>query len=279
MLKNKIKFIFFGTPQVASNTLEILKQGGLLPCLIITSTDKPVGRKMVITPSPVKNWAIKNNIPFLQPEKIDDNFLDQISKPNADLFLVVAYGKILPEKLINIPSFGTINIHYSLLPKYRGASPVESALLNGEKTTGVSIQKMVYELDSGPIIASKSIDIDTEDSKSSLFSKLTLAGGELFLDVLPDFLNNKIKLTEQKTQGATFCYKIKKEDGEIKLDDCGLNNYNKYRAFYGWPGVFFFKEIAGKKTRFKITKAKLENNKFIIEKVIPEGKKEINYYE
>lgn len=277
MLKNKIKFIFFGTPQVASDTLEILKQGGLLPCLVITSTDKPVGRKMIVTPSPVKTWAIKNNIPFLQPEKIDDNFLDQISKLNADLFLVVAYGKILPEKLINIPSFGTINIHYSLLPKYRGASPVESALLNGEKTTGVSIQKMVYELDSGPIIANRSIDISIEDNKNTILNKLIRIGGELFLEILPDFLNNKLELSQQKTQDATYCYKIKKEDGEIKLDGCDLNNYNKYRAFYGWPGVFFFKEIDGKKTRFKITKARLENNKFVIQKVVPEGKKEIDY--
>lgn len=277
MLQNKIKFIFFGTPTVASDTLEILKQGGLLPSLIVTSVDKPVGRKMILTPSPVKIWAEENNIPVLQPEKIDDKFFDEIIKTEADLYLVVAFGKILPEKLISHPKLGTINIHYSLLPKYRGASPVESAILFGDNITGVSIQKMVFKLDSGPIIAKQVLYIDINDNKESLRNKLVKIGGQMFLDILLDYADNKIELQNQDESNATYCHKIKKEDGEINLNGNDLENYNKYRAFYGWPGIFFFKDINGKKTRFKVTKARFENNKFIIEKVIPEGKKEIDY--
>ncbi len=277
MSQNKTKFIFFGTPTVASETLEILKQEGFLPSLVVTSIDKPVGRKMILTPPPVKIWAEANNIPVLQSEKIDNKFFDEIIKTETDLYLVVAFGKILPEKLINYPKFGTINIHYSLLPKYRGASPVESALLAGDNKTGVSIQKMVFKLDSGPIIAKQVLAIDINDNKESLRKKLVKIGGQLFLDILLDYMDNKIELQNQDESDATYCHKIKKEDGEISLNGNYLENYNKYRAFYGWPGIFFFKEINGKKTRFKITKARLENNKFIIEKVIPEGKKEIDY--
>lgn len=277
MTKNNLNFVFFGTPEVASKTLEILKQAGYFPSLIVTSVDKPEGRKMVMTPSPVKIWALQNNIPIFQPEKIDENFIEKIEQLNFDLSIVVAYGKILSERLINLPRSGTLNIHYSLLPKYRGASPVESALLNGDLITGVSIQKMVYKLDSGPVVDSSSIEISLEDNRQSLRDKLIEIGGNLLIKILPDYLENKLNLIEQDDSQATFCHKIKKEDGEINIDGNDSENYNKYRAFFGWPGVFFFKEINGKKTRFKITKARYENNKFIIEKVIPEGKKEIDY--
>jgi methionyl-tRNA formyltransferase len=277
MIKNNLKFIFFGTPEVASKTLEDLKQAGYFPSLIVTSIDKPQGRKMIMTPPPVKTWALQNNIPFLQPEKIDEELIDKIQKLNFDFSIVVAYGKMLPEKLISTPKHGTLNIHYSLLPKYRGASPVESALLNGDSITGVSIQKMAYKLDSGPIIASREVEIYPEEKKEELRDRLIGIGSKLLIDVLPDYLENKLNITPQNENEATFCHKIRKEDGEIKTDGNDLENYNKYRAYFGWPGIFFFKEINGNKTRFKITKARYENDKFIIEKVIPEGKKEIAY--
>ena len=172
MSNSKINFIFFGTPDVASKTLEILKENNYLPSLIVTSIDKPQGRKMVITPSPVKIWAETNNIPYLQPTKIDDEFINKIKDLNFDLSIVVAYGKILPEKLIKTPKLGTVNIHYSILPKYRGASPVEAALLAGEEETGVSIQQMEFALDSGPILAKELAQIDINDTKDSLRTKL-----------------------------------------------------------------------------------------------------------
>lgn len=272
MTKN-FNFIFLGTPDVASQTLDILKSNGYLPSLIITSPDKPQGRKMILTPPPVKIWAEENNIPYLQPEKIDSSLIDKLSTLNLEIAIVVAYGKILPEEFIYLPKLGTINIHYSLLPKYRGASPVEAALLNGDTETGISIQQMEFKLDSGPILAEEKIEIGIDDTKETLRGKLIKIGGDLLCKILPDILSSKIEGKIQDESKATFCKKIKKEDGEINPNGDSKENWNKYRAYFGWPGVYFFKD--GK--RIKITKAKYENNSFIIERVIPEGKKEINY--
>lgn len=274
MHEQKINFAFFGTPDVSSETLEILKNNGYLPSLVITSPDKPQGRKMLLTSSPVKNWAIENNIPFLQPEKIDEDFTNKLSKENFDLFIVVAYGKILPENFINIPKFGSINIHYSLLPKYRGASPVESAILNGDKETGVAIQKMEYKMDSGPIIALEKTEILADENSVELRKRLIKIGAELLIKKLPDFINGKITLTKQDENSATYCKKIKKEDGLVDINTENAENlYNKFRAYFKWPRIFFFQK--GK--RIIITNAALENEKFVIKKVLPEGKKEIDY--
>ncbi|MEK7471456.1 MAG: methionyl-tRNA formyltransferase [Patescibacteria group bacterium] len=277
MQNKNLKFVFWGTPDIASETLEILKQNNYIPLLIITSSDKKQGRKMILTPPPVKIWAKKNNIPYIQPEKLDIKDLEN----NADLFIVVAYGKIIPENILNIPKFGSINIHYSLLPKYRGASPLESAILNGDIETGVTIQKMKYKIDSGNIIAQERVNIFPNEKAPDLRKHLIKIGGELLTNILPDFINGKTKETTQNEEGATFCKKIKKEDGLLDLNDDAIKNYNKFRAYASWPRTFFFKE----NKRIIITDAILENNpldetpgkQFIIKKVLPEGKKEIKY--
>ena len=290
MKKNNLNFIFWGTPDVASETLEILKENGYMPSLIITAPDKPQGRKMIITPPSVKVWAIENNIPYLQPEELTggersdlfkflrsdlkepgENFRGEQNIP--DFFLVVAYGKIIPEDILNLPKLGSINIHYSLLPKYRGASPVESAILNGETETGITIQKMEYKMDTGPIMVQEKVKIEPEEKAGDLRKRLIKIGGELLIKILPDFVDGKTKLTPQNENEATYCKKIKKEDGEINLSDDSVKNYNKFRAYASWPRIFFFKD--GK--RIIITDAELLNDKFIIKKIIPEGGKEINY--
>ena len=297
MQNNKLNFVFFGTPDVASETLEILKEDGYVPSLIVTSPDKPQGRKMLITPPPVKVWAEKNNIPYIQPEKPGElesifmtsshnyeprkairqeaNTRESKKAFQFDLFIVVAYGKIIPEKLINTPKFGSINIHYSLLPKYRGASPVESAILNGDTETGITIQKMEYKLDSGAIIAQEKVAILPNEKAPDLRKRLIKLGGELLVKILPEFVTGKIKETPQKEQDVTFCKKIKKEDGLVDLNDNAIINYNKFRAYAFWPRTFFFKD----NKRIIITDAELVNNKFVIKKVLPEGKKEIKYEE
>lgn len=292
---NNLNFVFLGTPEVASKTLDILKENGYLPSLIITGLDKPVGRKMIITPPPVKIWAIENNIPYLQPEKINDetirNILGTLGRSDGDgqrkfsaenfrgeqnipdCFVVVAYGKILPEEFIKIPKLGTINIHYSLLPKYRGASPLEQALLNGDTKTGVSIQQMEYKLDSGPIIAEQEVEIGIDETKEELRERLIEIGGNLLVKNLPNIISGNLNLKNQNEAEATFCKKIKKEYGLVDLNDDPKNLYNKYRAYSGWPGIYYFKD----NIRIKITKARYENNSFIIERVVPEGKKEMDY--
>ncbi|KKR69816.1 MAG: Methionyl-tRNA formyltransferase [Candidatus Nomurabacteria bacterium GW2011_GWB1_40_7] len=292
---NKLNFVFWGTPEVASETLEILKENGYLPSLIVTSPDRPQGRKMLIAPPPAKIWAIENNIPYIQPESLNqkeiwnvlrtlgrsdgdgqrkfsaENFSGEQNVP--DFFLVVAYGKIIPEDILNMPKLGSINVHYSLLPKYRGASPVESAILNGDTKTGVTIQKMEYKMDSGPIIATEETEIAPDEKAPDLRQRLTEIGGKLLLKTLPEFINGKTLEIKQDENEATFCKKIKKEDGLIDLNDEAIKNYNKFRAYAHWPRTFFFKD--GK--RVIITNAVLENGKFVIKKVLPEGKKEISW--
>lgn len=288
MSQNKINFVFFGTPDVASETLEILKHSGFLPSIIVTSPDAKAGRKMLLTPPPVKTWAIENNIRYIQPEataellKIfssdkaviargDEKKIREVQQP--DLFIVVAYGKIIPEVLINIPKLGILNIHYSLLPKYRGASPVESAILNGETETGVTIQKMKFKLDAGDIIAQEKTNIIPDETAPELRKRLIKQGGELLVKTLPDFINGKIQPIPQNESDVTNCGKIMKEDGLINLESDAIENYNKFRAYATWPRTFFFKD--GK--RIIITKARLENGNFVIEKIIPEGGKEVDY--
>jgi methionyl-tRNA formyltransferase len=271
--KNNPNFIFFGTPDVASETLEILKQADFLPAMIVTSPDAKSGRKMLLTPPPVKIWAEKNNIPYIQPEKFGEEIYDTLRTKIPDFFLVVAYGKIMPEKLINMPKLGSINIHYSLLPKYRGASPVESAILNGDTETGIAIQKMAFKMDSGPIIAQEKISIMPDEKAPDLRKRLIKIGGELLVKTLIEFFNEKLKETPQDENKATNCKKIKKEDGLIDLDNDAHKNYNKFRAYALWPRTFFFKD----NKRIIITDAALIDNKFVIKKVLPEGKKEMSW--
>jgi methionyl-tRNA formyltransferase len=226
---------------------------------------------MLLTPPPVKLWAIENNIPFIQPDKLsDDLFADSM----FDFFLVVAYGKIMPESIVNYPKLGSINIHYSLLPKYRGASPVESAVLNGESSTGITIQKMEFKMDTGPIIASQEVEIGKEEKAPDLRKRLVTIGTELFVEKIPQFLDNKIILKNQDENNATYCKKIKKEDGQVDIEkDNPENIFNKFKAYANWPRIFFFK----KNKRVIITDMTLLDGKLLIRKVLPEGKKEVSW--
>ena len=177
MNTNKLSFVFWGTPDVASETLEILKEAGFLPELIVTSPDAKAGRGLRLQASAVAGFAEKNNIPCLKPEKLDAEFSNKLKAISYQLFVVVACGQIIPEKILNMPKLGSINIHYSLLPKYRGASPVESAILNGDTETGVTIQKMTYEMDAGDIIAQEKVDILPGETAPELLKRLIKIGG------------------------------------------------------------------------------------------------------
>ena len=194
---------------------------------------------------------------------------------------------MIPENILNIPKFGSINIHYSLLPKYRGASPVESAILNGDTETGVTIQQMIYKMDAGAIIAQEKVSIFADEKAPELRKRLIKIGGELLVKTLSTPSAQKDSLgtspyigggwvgVKQDESQATSCKKIKKEDGLIDLNDDGVKNYNKFRAYAYWPRTFFFKNSK----RIIITDAVLENNQFVIKKILPEGKKEIKYEE
>lgn len=266
------KIIFFGTPDVAAHVLEALHAAGYDIAAVVTNPDAPVGRKHVMTPPPVKVAAEKLGLPVLQPEKITGDF----RLPTSDLpsiGIVVAYGKILPQSLIDAFPQGLLNIHYSLLPKYRGASPVEHAVLNGDKTTGVTIQKLVFKLDAGPIVGVREMPIDNTITTPELKDNLTEAGIELLLEILPKYLAGEITPAEQDESRATHCGKIEKAAGELFPTDSEIQKWRKYRAYFGWPGVFYFDS---ENKRNKVTLAAFENEKFVIKKIIPEGKTEIS---
>lgn len=266
-----MKIAFFGTPAFTTDFLDKLVESGFSPSLIVTNPDRPSGRGMSLRSPEPKLWGDAHGIQVLQPEKIDEDFIANLGE--WDLFVVVAYGKILPEKLINLPKYGTINVHYSLLPKYRGATPVESAILNGDEKTGVVIQQMRYKLDTGPILMQKEISIAGDDTTPTLRDKLNVEALSILPEVLKKIVDGTIKPQEQSEENASHCKKIAKEDGLINLSDDPMLNDRKYRAYYGSPGIFFFKD--GK--RIKITKAHLDGEHFVIDEVIPENGKRTSF--
>ncbi len=268
-----MKIAFFGTPGFTTDFLDKLVETGFAPSLVITNPDRPSGRGMTLKSPEPKVWADEHVIQVLQPEKLDEDFFESLSKESWDLFVVVAYGKIIPEKIIDLPKYGTINVHYSLLPKYRGATPVESAILNGDQTTGAAIQQMRFKLDTGPILAQKEIPIDSTDTTLSLREKLNNEALLLLPEVLEKIQNGSAEAVEQSEEGATHCKKISKEDGLLDLNDDGIVNDRKYRAYFGSIGTYFFKDDK----RVKITKAHLDGGLFVIDEVIPENGKRISF--
>lgn len=266
------KFAYFGTPNVASETLAKLIEHDLVPDLVVTSPDAPRDRGHVLTPSPTKTLALSRGIKVLTPEKLDAAAIAAIAACHCDYAIVVAYGKIFPEELISVFPLGVLNVHYSLLPKYRGATPLEAALLVGEKETGVTIQKMVKELDAGDIIAQVATPIASSETACELRARLIELGATLLADTLPAYLAGEIVPTPQNASLATRSGKLKKEDGLLSLDAPAQENWNKYRAYADTIGTYFFEN--GK--RMKITKASF-NGKFVVERIIPEGKREIAY--
>jgi len=266
-------FIFFGTPAVASETLATLLSHGFTSALVVTSPDAPRGRGLVLTPSPVKVLALEKNIPVITPEKLDAAAIAAIAAHHADHALVVAYGKIFPEELIAIFPKGVLNVHYSLLPKYRGATPLETALLAGETETGVTVQKMVKELDAGDIIAQEATPIAPTETARELRPRLITLGAELLVRTLPAFERGEITPTPQDAARATRARKLKKEDGQLDLSAPAEMNWHKYRAYADSIGTYFIQN----EKRIKITGAEFTRGEFRITRVIPEGKKETAY--
>jgi methionyl-tRNA formyltransferase len=272
--------VFFGTPHFAEIVLDELVAAGYTPVLIVTAPDKPKGRKLLTTPSEVKTWATAHNVPVCTPEKLrDETFLQELQKANCDLFLVAAYGKIIPKAVLDLPKYGTLNVHPSLLPKFRGASPIESAILWGDDHTGVSIMVVDEEMDHGPIVAQK--DYRTNDwppKVGALTEALAHEGGKLLAASIPEWIRTRSS-TPQDHARATFTKKIAKEDGLIDLTLDPLMNYKKIRAL----DAYCFILRGEKPIRVRITDATYEElpkeagGTLTLTRVIPEGKKEMSY--
>jgi len=279
-----MKIAFFGTPEIASIVLEELKLVNIIPNLIITNPDAPVGRKQILTPPPVKVWGQNNNLSVIQPGSLKDStsVLD-LTEDDWDLFIVVAYGKIIPTWLLNKPKHGTINVHPSLLPKLRGASPIRSAILNNMRETGITIMLMDEKLDHGPVLYQEKTPIEDENwpiNGEELDKIMAHQGGKMLAKIIPKYIAGEITPISQNHQEATFCTKISKDMSELKINPYDLpegqeayQTLLKIRAFAGWPETFFIHE--GK--RFKIKQADIIDNKLRITRVVPEGKTETDF--
>lgn len=267
------KFAYFGTPTVASETLEALLAHGYKPEVVITNPDAPKGRGLVLAPTPTKEVALAHSIPVLTPESLDAAAIEEIKKCGCEYAIVIAYGKIFPQALIDAFPKGAINVHYSLLPKYRGAAPVEGALRSGDSVTGVTVQQMAFAMDAGDILAQEEVAIAESETVRELFPRLIEAGATLLLKTLPAFEAGSIARVAQDASQATYAKKIKKEEGLLDLAGDARENWNKYRAYYFRPGTYFMRGHL----RVKIKQAIYKDGTFVIERVVPEGKPEMDY--
>lgn len=260
--KNKYKLIFIGTPEFAvPSFLSVLKSDKFNVEAVITQPDKKSGRHRKIIKSPIKKLSQENNIKLYQPNNLSNNELvSDIKKINPDILLVVAYGKIIPKKILNIPKYGCINIHPSLLPKYRGPSPMQSAILKGDKYSGISIMLMNEKMDAGDILYQKQVNIDNYNIEK-LHDSMSKLAADLIVSVMIKWINNAIKAKTQDDKKATYSKIINKSDGKINWNRSAEEIIRQFRAYHPWPGVYTHLKMKEKKTIVKLINIKINKNK------------------
>ncbi|MFZ0828134.1 MAG: methionyl-tRNA formyltransferase [Verrucomicrobiia bacterium] len=236
------RIIFMGTAELSCASLAALVRDEKFQVVTaVTQPDKPRGRDLKSQPSPVKSLALKLGLPVLQPERArDDIFIAELRELKPDLIVVVAYGQILPQSILDLPRFGCLNVHTSLLPKYRGAAPIQWAIASGDIETGVTLMKMDAGLDTGPIVSQRRTPICPEDDSATLHDRLAQLGADLLVQTIPDYVAGKIPPLPQPAEGASYAAKIKKEDGHIDWNQPAQHIWNRLRAFTPWPGAFTF---------------------------------------
>ncbi len=258
-----MRIIFFGTPLFAAKTLEFLLDKKCDIVAVVSKPDKPRGRSLEILPTPVKEVVCKRNcdIPLFQPEKASSpEFIESMSIFEPDLFVVVAYGEIIKQALLDVPKFGCINVHASLLPKFRGAAPIQRAIIEGEKESGITIMYMEKRMDAGDIIKKVIQPIPQDMTSGALEQNLLEKGCECLFEVIQDFEQGKFERTPQDHSLATFAPKIELEDCEIHWDQAVQNVYNLIRGVTPYPGAWCYVNIRGEKKRLKIKLARLAEN-------------------
>ncbi len=246
-----------GTPEFAERILSALISEKYNIISVYTQPDKKVGRKQASEKSPVRISAEKNGIAVFTPSRLDSAAISEIKKQKPDIIVVAAYGKILPEAVLKLPVFGAINVHASLLPKYRGASPIQNAILNGEMETGSTIMLMDEGIDTGDILSQRPVQIGKDETGFELSERLAEISADLLLKTIPLWVEKKITPQKQSGFKASFCQIINREDGKIDWNDSALNIYNRFRALYPWPGIFSAWERSGKSIRIKLNKISL----------------------
>ena len=247
-----LKLLFMGTPEISAYVFMKMIEAGYHFVGLVAQPDHPVGRKGIIEKVPTKVVAEKYNIPVYQPEKIrlDYSFMEEV-KP--DLVITLAYGQIVPQGFLDIPQYGCLNLHGSLLPKYRGASPVQSVLINNEKVTGVTLMEMVKAMDAGRMYAKKEIKIEDDDNATSLFNKVKEAASELVIESLPSYINGELKGLQQDENEVSFCSIIKPEQEKLDLSLSAQEIVGWIRGLSDEPGAYLFLN----NQKFKVFKAKV----------------------
>lgn len=276
------KVVFFGTPDFSTPSLQALIESDEFAVIaVVTQPDKPTGRKQILTASPVKKLAQHNNIPVLQPSTLSQKkeegitFRDQLRDLQPDFCVVIAYGKIIPQAILDIAPDKFINIHGSVLPILRGASPIQYTILEGHPTGGVTIMVMDAGMDTGPILAIQEVSIELDETSQSLHDKLRMIGADILIPTLTAYVNGDIQPRAQNEAEATYCSLIAKTDGLIDWSSSPEHIDRQIRAFTPWPGAYT--EQYGK--RIQIIAAHVEGNHLVIDSVKPAGKQEMTYAE
>lgn len=284
-MKTDLRIAFWGTSRFSVIVLEEMAHEGFYPSFIITAPPKPKGRGLELASSKVKAWADAHHVPTFEPSEIRSEEFAKTLGGNWDLFLVVSYGKIIPRAILDTPRYGTLNVHPSLLPKLRGASPIQSAILEDaplgiSHETGVTIMLIDEEVDHGPVVAQEKIMIpDWPPKGSDLEEALGILGGKLLVKTIPEWVAGKIDPCMQNDNEASYVKKITKQSGHIDLTDDPERMYRKIRAFDIWPRAYFLFKRGEKEIRVIVTEAHIDEGKLIIDRIIPEGKREMSYDE
>lgn len=245
-----------GTPQFAVAILDALVQSDIEVVAVISQPDKKVGRKQIIQPTPVKEKALEYNILVLQPDKIK-NIEEDIAFLNLDLIVTCAYGQFIPEKILNTPRFGSVNIHASLLPKYRGGAPIHKAIIQGDNESGITIMRMVKKMDAGDILFQKSCPIHDEDDFGTLHDRLQALGCSMIQEYLPELFNVELKSIPQDESKVSFAYNISSEEEFVNFNDTMTHVVNKVRGLNPWPVAH--SKIDSKKVKlFKVIKTNID---------------------
>ncbi len=285
-----MRILFMGTPDIAAKCLESLISSNNDVIAVFTRQDKPVGRKHILTAPPVKQVALQNDIKVFQPVNFKDEIaVNVIKELNPDIIVVVAYGRILPKEVLDIPKYGCINLHVSLLPKYRGAAPIQWSVINGDSVTGVTIMQMDEGLDTGDIITVEQVEIDENITSGELFEKVTMCGANLLVNTLVDIEQNKINKIKQDEEKVTYAPPLTKEMAQISFDMDNTKLHNLIRGLNPWPIAYYMDNDK----KVKITKSAIldktanigeivstkpltvgcKKGCIVLNEVVPEGKK------
>ncbi|HVM50379.1 MAG TPA: methionyl-tRNA formyltransferase [Candidatus Acidoferrum sp.] len=254
-----LRIVFMGTAELSCASLQALVASPEFQVVgVVTQPDRPKGRDLKLRPTPVKELALREKLPVLQPEKArDEAFVAQLRALEPDLVAVAAYGQILPKSLLDLPRFGCLNVHTSLLPKYRGPAPIQWAILNGDAETGVTIMKIAPALDTGDILAQASTPIRPDDNSATLHDRLARIGAELLVRTIPGVVSGKLVSSPQPAEGVSYAPKITKQDGRIDWQQPARVVWNRVRGLVPWPGAYTFLPASPQPQLLKIWQAEV----------------------